>query len=931
MTKRVEWLEMVSDVAASKISDSPQLNSAGAVPNKEEITQNSPEKHEKVEISSGLYEKSTEQATKVETPIKSPVGKLIQNVDENTILNPTGNLRKTPANIQINQSFEQSTRLQNEGLPLKHLEVSTGNPLRSPTRQDTVQPIEIHTKWATRQLIIQPDGKISTQPLHSNIYSILNNGSHPNPQHQRHSNIHSILNSNSHPKLQHQIHSVSRPTDNRIKPENITLEGRLQLEAGTTNEVLWNTQSDLLLRYLKEVRRFTWSKISEYFASRTTPNIRSRWKVLKNGSLKDCYAMTTDIHSIDIATVLKKLGINKKLSNECIPKRRLTVQTQNEVTAETIPWDLQSDLLLRYLKDVRGFGWKNISEYFINRTANGCKTRWKAIKYGAEKDYHAVPIEIYSIDVAAILKNMGVEKKLPELNDKLKVTDKTTTATANTANTATANTATATDTTATDMATATTATANINNPKDRNARLQSAESSIEKAVDVKRSDQASEIVDESNKQEHLKVEEPIQSKAPVATPLPSNLIKSRGKPARSPTKGIISKNTVTKNSSAKVSTSSKKRILGELINDTPKKRKTSKYEEAEDEVYGILEKPNIKQVQFGLSKLFPTWYGSAVYFEKTREKLGIYSSKDRHSTSSDYNNVDRSPSKHNTTDKMMDIESDDTRNNGKENNEDGRSSDDDTNEKDDGSIWLDTLYVCEYCFKYTTDPDELKIHDSLCKYKLNKPPGKIKYRSPEYTIRRVKGYKEKLFCQCLCLFTKLFLDNKSIYFKVENYDFFILYETGGHKPMAFFSRDITSFNQNNLACILTLPPYQRKGLGSLLIEFSYKLSRSEGLISGPELPLSPFGLIGYINHWGKAICFHILDGDLSHLLSVTIKDISLVTGFRIDDIIMTLNYLECLDQETGTINTNQLFVWLRSRKKKNEGFMLKDEYLMISD
>lgn len=330
----------------------------------------------------------------------------------------------------------------------------------------------------------------------------------------------------------------------------------------------------------------------------------------------------------------------------------------------------------------------------------------------------------------------------------------------------------------------------------------------------------------------------------------------------------------------------------------------------DNEIYGILDTKNIGQVQFGLDKLFPTWYGSTVYFDKDTKKLGVDSTE-----------AISVPSAPNTNTNVSRV----------------------TRSNDNNTIWLDTLYVCEYCFKYTSDPKKLQLHDSLCPYKLRRtPPGKIKYRSPQYTIRRVKGYKEKLFCQCLCLFTKLFLDNKSIYFKVENYDFFILYKTEGpNKPMAFFSKDVVSFNENNLACILTFPPYQRKKLGTLLIEFSYKLSRSQGIISGPELPLSPFGLIGYITYWARTICWHILSGDLNHLIAVSIDDISLVTGFRITDIIMTLDYLECINQEDNTININEMKRWLNSRigtdnnnnnaNNSDTQFMIQDEYLMIQD
>lgn len=883
MTERVKWIEMLSDVVASKIPDSPKLNSSEHVPNEKEIIQNNQQKYEKSEISSEPHWKSIEQTQNTETPIESPAGTLIEDVLQKNISLPTDRLREIPANKHISQSIEQRAEWRIERPTAKNVEITIDKHHQSLARQEAVQPIETRNRRSTRQLPIEPYENISPQPLHLNDRSILNNDSHPLSQHQ----------------IPLAFCLQTRP----VNPVDKNIAGKRKSEARTYNRVLWDIQSDLLLRYLKEVKNFGWPKIGEYFASKSLSVVQYRWKVLKKGKLKDCHAMTTDIYSINIAAILRELGIDKELSEECIGKGTSGLVVQNKVTMNHVPWDLQTDLLLRYLKEVRNFTWKDISEYFIDRTPASCQTRWNTLKLGSEKEYHAVPMEIYSIDVKAILKNMGVTKKLPDPSDTVENTD-------------------------------TSETVNNNETNNGNEQLQPVDNLTAKTDTVNGSDKTLELVGESNIQKHLPIEEPFQFESPVARALPSNLIKARGKPVRSYTKEIISENRVSKEPSTKVRTSSKRRDVDELINNSPKKRKPSKYEEAEDEVYGILEKPNIKQVQFGLDKLFPTWYGSAVYFEKTKRKLGIYSSKDRHSTSSDYNKVDISPSKYKKTSHMMDVEDESNHKLGNiENrkNDHEKSSDDDSKEREDDSIWLDTLYVCEYCFKYTTNPESLKMHVSLCKYKLRKPPGKIKYRSPEYTIRRVKGYKEKLFCQCLCLFTKLFLDNKSIYFKVENYDFFILYKTGGHKPMAFFSRDITSFNQNNLACILTLPPYQRKGLGSLLIEFSYKLSRSEGLISGPELPLSPFGLIGYINHWGKTICFHIFDGELSHLLSVSIKDISLVTGFRIEDIIMTLNYLECLDEKTGIINTNQLFVWLRSRKKKNEDFMLKDEYLMISD
>lgn len=68
-----------------------------------------------------------------------------------------------------------------------------------------------------------------------------------------------------------------------------------------------------------------------------------------------------------------------------------------------------------------------------------------------------------------------------------------------------------------------------------------------------------------------------------------------------------------------------------------------------------------------------------------------------------------------------------------------------------------------------------------------------------------------------------------------------------------------SWDNNNLACILVFPPWQKKGLGSILIGTSYEISRREGLLGGPEKPISELGKKGYGRFWGAEVARWLLE------------------------------------------------------------------------
>lgn len=174
----------------------------------------------------------------------------------------------------------------------------------------------------------------------------------------------------------------------------------------------------------------------------------------------------------------------------------------------------------------------------------------------------------------------------------------------------------------------------------------------------------------------------------------------------------------------------------------------------------------------------------------------------------------------------------------------------------------------------------------------------------------------KLFCQNLSLFAKLFLDNKSVFFDVTTFFYYLLvqttYETSNSLPtrqvIGFFSKEKMSWDNNNLACILVFPPWQRKGLGKILMGVSYEISKCEGRIGGPEKRLIPYssldllmmltifpalsdlGRRGYLAYWSSAIAQSILAAPVRR--TITIKDISNDTYIMYDDVMAALKEMD---------------------------------------
>uniref|UniRef100_F1KUK8 Histone acetyltransferase n=1 Tax=Ascaris suum TaxID=6253 RepID=F1KUK8_ASCSU len=210
---------------------------------------------------------------------------------------------------------------------------------------------------------------------------------------------------------------------------------------------------------------------------------------------------------------------------------------------------------------------------------------------------------------------------------------------------------------------------------------------------------------------------------------------------------------------------------------------------------------------------------------------------------------------------------------------------------------LHKLWICEYCMAYMKSEEEFLCH--MMHYcDRRQPPGDEIYRKGNLSVFEVDGRASKPYCQCLCLLSKLFLDHKTLFFDVETFLFYVLCEVDdvGAHCVGHFSKERLS--ANNLACIMVLPPFQRRGYGKLLIQLSYELSSREGVIGTPEKPLSDLGKVSYRSYWWWVI-LEALDELNIDDVTLQVSDLSVASGIAEDDIISTLQTMQLIKYWKG--------------------------------
>ncbi|KAJ3182343.1 Histone acetyltransferase [Geranomyces variabilis] len=202
------------------------------------------------------------------------------------------------------------------------------------------------------------------------------------------------------------------------------------------------------------------------------------------------------------------------------------------------------------------------------------------------------------------------------------------------------------------------------------------------------------------------------------------------------------------------------------------------------------------------------------------------------------------------------------------------------------------IYICEFCLEAVGTPRQFERHRAKCQ--LRHPPGNEIYRDEASRISfyEIDGKRQRSYCRNLCLLSKLFLDHKTLYYDVEPFLFYIMTSSDetGHHLLGYFSKEKQSSEEYNVACILTLPQFQRMGYGKLLIQFSYELSKIEKKTGSPEKPLSDLGLLSYRSYWADVI----LEKLYEYQGEVSIQELSEITSITTDDIMHTLQALDLI-------------------------------------
>ncbi|KAJ1924522.1 K(lysine) acetyltransferase [Tieghemiomyces parasiticus] len=185
-------------------------------------------------------------------------------------------------------------------------------------------------------------------------------------------------------------------------------------------------------------------------------------------------------------------------------------------------------------------------------------------------------------------------------------------------------------------------------------------------------------------------------------------------------------------------------------------------------------------------------------------------------------------------------------------------------------------YVCWRCFKYFK---ESAAHDEhLVHCAVGRPPGAEIYREGRLRIYEIDGRQSKRYCQNLCLFGKLFLDNKTVFYDIDRFSFYVLARVDIFEAVT--THHVTGFFSKG------------HGYGRLLIELSYHLTRLDRKVGTPERPLSAQARTTFERCWQRLV-LTALRASIQGYVALT--DLAQTTGMVEEDVLVALDDLGLME------------------------------------
>lgn len=203
-----------------------------------------------------------------------------------------------------------------------------------------------------------------------------------------------------------------------------------------------------------------------------------------------------------------------------------------------------------------------------------------------------------------------------------------------------------------------------------------------------------------------------------------------------------------------------------------------------------------------------------------------------------------------------------------------------------------SISVCHRCLSPFVSQRHLQEHlEGYCR--CCRPPGVLLYDDTEYGRRvfYLDGAEHMHYGRCLCLLGKAFLESKEVETDVDIYEFFVVTATraslpyvvgemeestfrreaahfdeahwGGDAVVGYFSR-IKHCPDHCLSCIVTLPVFQKQGVGFFMLDLAYSLTAMRQRLCGCEAacgtrggaisrPFSPHGQALLLAYWRRRV------------------------------------------------------------------------------